>query len=350
MNLLSKRFGLVLAGVVGVGVIAALTIGASFALFNAQKSTPTHTFTAGTVALNNPAFGTCTPTTGALEPGDSGTCTFTVNYTGNLPAYIGAEATSSGALNPELTFTINGVTQTSSTPVVVGNSAGGKTSFTATVDYSFSSSADNNYQETQANVGVTFFAAQCSNNGMLASGVGDSGRNENCGDPGPASWSTTPTVSVSFAHSGPGSAAGWGTGDTSIVLTVPSSASDAGAYAVAILNNVGTSLPAAAPSFVTNFYDSGTPRWYIQLGTSGTNPYLFGYPSQYGNQWEVAGCTGTGNGTYSTYGLAVAAIAGCSNYVSNVTSVNIVADTSATNAYTANLTDVQYNGQSITAS
>ncbi|MGH9070430.1 MAG: SipW-dependent-type signal peptide-containing protein [Acidimicrobiales bacterium] len=58
MNLFTKRLGLVLAGVVGVGAIASLAIGASFALFTSSAPTQNNTFAAGTLALT--ACGTST--------------------------------------------------------------------------------------------------------------------------------------------------------------------------------------------------------------------------------------------------------------------------------------------------
>ena len=112
MNLFTKRFALVLGGVIGVGAIAALAIGASFALFSATSPGGSQTFQAGTVSLNSPATGNCAVSN--LEPGDTGTCSFTVDYGGSLPAYIGAEASVAGPLASQLSFTINSVPQPSS--------------------------------------------------------------------------------------------------------------------------------------------------------------------------------------------------------------------------------------------
>ncbi len=191
MNLFTKRFGLVLAGVVGVGAIAALAIGASFALFSATSAGASQTFTAGTVSLNSPTTGTCT--VGNLEPGDTGNCNFTVMYGGSLPAYIGAEATANGVLAPELSFTIDG-TALGSNPVLIGNSVAGSTldpngeTFTAVVGYALSAAADNSYQAQSAVVTVTFYAVQCSNNEY-----GSSARNETCSGT-PATWANAPGV------------------------------------------------------------------------------------------------------------------------------------------------------------
>ena len=187
MNLFTKRFGLVLAGVVGVGAVAALAIGASFALFTAQTSTGPQTFTAGSVSFNGTSFGSCSTDIASMEPGDSGTCDAVVNYTGSLPVYLGAEASATGDLTPELTFSINGVTQTSSTPVLIGNSAtDGDGNYTADISYTLSSSAGNSYQLKHSNVNVTFYAVQCSNNGPAYAG-----QNEGCAG-SPTSWTESP--------------------------------------------------------------------------------------------------------------------------------------------------------------
>ncbi|MDA8331893.1 MAG: TasA family protein [Candidatus Dormibacteraeota bacterium] len=350
MNLFTKRFGLVLAGVVGVGAIAALAIGASFALFNAQAGPVTQTFTAGTVTLSNPAAGACTTNIANMEPGDSGSCAFSVQYGGTLPAYIGVEIASAntvGLIN-ELQFTVNGNPVSASTPTVIGNSTTG-TGFTANLGYTLSMAAGNTYQGHSATVNVIFYAVQCSNNGELAQGGVDTGTNENCGDPGPASWHQAPAAAstLSFQNSSGGSA-GWtpNSDDASITLSV---ANSSGAYSVVDFNDVGTSLPTAAPSFTASYYASGTPRWYIQLGPSGTGPYLFGYPEPNGT-WVVNGCSGVDSGTGFTYAEAVSEIASnCPTYQNDVTSVNIVADTSAPAPYTTVLTDVQYDGVTYTS-
>ena len=120
MNLFTKRFGLVLAGVIGVGAIATLAMGASFALFSAQSGSGTKTFAAGTVKFSTDQSSTtsvCTETN--LEPGDSSTgyvganvldsgnhspallpCTFYGEYTGSLSAYVGLDITVTSSSAP----------------------------------------------------------------------------------------------------------------------------------------------------------------------------------------------------------------------------------------------------------
>ncbi|HUY08033.1 MAG TPA: hypothetical protein VMW80_01070 [Candidatus Dormibacteraeota bacterium] len=87
MNLATKRFGLVLAGVVGVGAIAAMAMGASFALFTSSATGISDTVTAGTVTLSNSASTSCTFTN--IAPGDAPTtCQYKVDYTGSLTAWM----------------------------------------------------------------------------------------------------------------------------------------------------------------------------------------------------------------------------------------------------------------------
>ncbi|MGC1184751.1 MAG: hypothetical protein WBA31_06315 [Candidatus Dormiibacterota bacterium] len=103
MNLATKRFGLVLAGVVTVGAIGSLALGASFALFSSNVASAPNSFAAGTVTLGpntTTGYVTCTETN--LAAGDSSagypggnqvdpTCDSSAVYSGSLNAYIGAQ-------------------------------------------------------------------------------------------------------------------------------------------------------------------------------------------------------------------------------------------------------------------
>src|ERR1039458_7596864 len=109
MNLFTKRSGLLLSAVVGVGAIAALSIGASFSLFTSTATGTPQTFAAGSGNLHSPTTENCTANVTTMEPGDTATCSFQVDYNGTLPAYIGAEASGTGALTSELSFTINSI-------------------------------------------------------------------------------------------------------------------------------------------------------------------------------------------------------------------------------------------------
>ena len=101
MNLFTKRFGLVLAGVIGVGAVASLAIGASLALFSSTATTQNNQISTGTLVLTS----TGSPVTeslytGSLEPGPYSTwqtnhsnsySTYTLNYTGSVNAFVGLD-------------------------------------------------------------------------------------------------------------------------------------------------------------------------------------------------------------------------------------------------------------------
>ncbi|MGH7643900.1 MAG: hypothetical protein ACREN7_02070 [Candidatus Dormibacteria bacterium] len=116
MNLFTKRLGLVLAGVVGVGAIASLAIGASFALFTGTAPQQSNTFTAGTLALTAcgvstyhggetttedgttpgtvpsncaDSTSTITSTVSGLEPGDTKSTNYVLQLaSGSEPAFV----------------------------------------------------------------------------------------------------------------------------------------------------------------------------------------------------------------------------------------------------------------------
>ena len=105
MNLVTKRFGLVLAGVVSVGAIAAMAIGASFALFSSTATPIVGTVTAGTVTLAQDATSSCTFGGSGIPiaPGDAPvTCTYTVHYTGSLDAWMLLNATVTSTAGPSV--------------------------------------------------------------------------------------------------------------------------------------------------------------------------------------------------------------------------------------------------------
>ncbi len=85
----SRRLGL-LAG--GLGLSVALVSAASFALFTSQANPQTDHFQAGTVILTSSGGDNNCTTTGValnnLEPGDSGSCTYTLTYQGSLNAWV----------------------------------------------------------------------------------------------------------------------------------------------------------------------------------------------------------------------------------------------------------------------
>lgn len=93
MNLFTKRLGLVLAGVVGVGAIASLALGASFALFTAQAPTQNNVFAAGTLSLTAGSETSTTTTFSNLAPGSNPSTFYQLDLGGSLDAFVGLDAT-----------------------------------------------------------------------------------------------------------------------------------------------------------------------------------------------------------------------------------------------------------------
>ena len=94
MSPIGKRIALTL---MTAGAVTALVGGASFALFSATANNDTNTFAAGTVSFSAPAQDqNCS--VGPMAPGDTATCTYDVTYSGSLNAWLGLNASESGAL------------------------------------------------------------------------------------------------------------------------------------------------------------------------------------------------------------------------------------------------------------
>jgi len=116
-----------------------------------------------------------------------------------------------------------------------------------------------------------------------------------------ASASTSLTVTLS-ASTGDGASATCSTSGT-IVLTTGSDVSNT--YAEADVNGVdGTALSPTEPSFVTDSYNSGSPRWVIELSNGNS---LWGYPPNAGlNGSDFAWAVNNGN-TYTSFATAYTA-------------------------------------------
>jgi hypothetical protein len=134
------------------------------------------------------------------------------------------------------------------------------------------------------------------------------------------------------------------------VLTVGSPS--ATTYAQIQLNSPPTAAPADAPTFSTNNYGAGSPRWDIQFADGDS---LFGYPSNAGldsNNWEVVPATAgtchtlTDTPQYTTYTNALAFIqnAGCGG---NVTGVSIVADGGQAAGTSDTITSISYGSATV---
>lgn len=161
-----------------VALITMLVSGATFALFTASTTNQSNTFTAGTVTLG-------TPTTTLIDiqnmaPGDSGTKTYSVAYTGSLDAFLGLDASVDGTLfdpaggNPlrltitnqaSGTFFDSNVTHSISDFQLNGIWTGGANEATnLTINYALPLAAGNFYQGAEGTLTLTVHAVQAANN------------------------------------------------------------------------------------------------------------------------------------------------------------------------------------------
>jgi hypothetical protein len=137
-----------------------------------------------------------------------------------------------------------------------------------------------------------------------------------------------------------------------VQLTVGSTTASTYGQMAVNLAAAGYAEPASPPSFTTDNYAAGSPRWVVALSDG---YYLFGYPAQLGtgatadftgNQWQVNGPSTTACGaSYTTYAKALA----CSDPagVATVKQAYIVADGDQAAKTVDMLTSVQYNGQTL---
>lgn len=111
MNLFTKRLALLSAAVIGTGAIASVATGATFALFSSSAATNlSQTYSAGTVTLggsttdavtlSNIVPGDCSyqgsgPYSWTIAPCDNldNTASYTLNYSGKAPAFVGVDLT-----------------------------------------------------------------------------------------------------------------------------------------------------------------------------------------------------------------------------------------------------------------
>jgi hypothetical protein len=147
--------------------------------------------------------------------------------------------------------------------------------------------------------------------------------------PVPAGYSAYVGGNAVTVSANDGGSAAVNAADT-LSLTVGSPSSTAFAQAVLSLP-AGSVLSHDVPSFTTDNYAAGSPRWVIELGNG---DHLFGYPAQLGgtantsftgNQWEADTHSGTAltSPLYTTYAAAVAAAGG---FGETVTSAYVVED------------------------
>ena len=143
-----------------------------------------------------------------------------------------------------------------------------------------------------------------------------------------------------------GGLAGWNS-DGTISLTMPAGAAqDAGAI-VQIAGQAAT-LPDSAPTFATDNYAAGSPRWYIQLHNGN---YLFGYPTNSGlgsSNWSENAGSGPSvpqnSNTYVDWATVLKDFPGA-----QVDSIQIVMDQDQPNT-TDTITSISYGGNQILGS
>lgn len=152
-----------------IGVIALIVSAASFALFTATSNNVSNTFTSGTVTLGTAATTVVNMTN--IAPGDTGSGTFSVEYTGSLSAWLGLDTSLSGTLTTcdgggKFTVTIGGGTYsaTGSNQVIGAAPVTTGTVTNLAVAWSLASNAGNDCQNKSAQLSMTVHAVQSSNN------------------------------------------------------------------------------------------------------------------------------------------------------------------------------------------
>ena len=145
-----------------VGVTALIVSAASFALFTAQAVNNNNTFSAGTVTLGTVAG--CTNTYNNIAPGDMGSFTCDVEYTGSLSAWIGYTAMLTGDLETCDGANSLQVANLQNTKTVIGPTATNGQHRAVTFNWNLPLAAGNSCQGDAGLVTVNFYAVQSANN------------------------------------------------------------------------------------------------------------------------------------------------------------------------------------------
>lgn len=145
-----------------VGVTALIVSAASFALFTAQTTNSDNTFSAGTVTLG--AVAGCANTINNIAPGDSGSFTCDVTYTGSLSAWVGYTAAMTGDLASCDGANSLQVSNLASSKTVIGGVASNGDHRAMTFNWNLPLAAGNSCQGDSALVTVNFYAVQSANN------------------------------------------------------------------------------------------------------------------------------------------------------------------------------------------
>lgn len=161
---------------------------------------------------------------------------------------------------------------------------------------------------------------------------------------GTAHAAVKPSLPVVLGASSDGASATWDSAGDVVLKTGTVTASTFARVAVSLKALPLQTAPAVPPSFTTDNYAAGSPRWVIELANGG---FVTGYPAQLGGtandsftgaQWAVGN-----SGTYESYAQA---LAGANDPLGNVqvSAAFIVADGSQPVSSTDVLSDVQYDG------
>lgn len=163
--MLAKRISVSLLVIAMVSLVVSAS---SFALFSAQSSNADNTFTAGTVSLGAPII--IPEVFDNIAPGDTGSSSYSIEYTGSLDAWIGLDTVSSGDLftcdggmfyadlsDGTNTYSANAVDQ------VVGEYAQGDT-LNLTLNWELDLAAGNDCQGDSGTVSMMVKAVQSRNN------------------------------------------------------------------------------------------------------------------------------------------------------------------------------------------
>lgn len=157
------------------------------------------------------------------------------------------------------------------------------------------------------------------------------------------------SLSVTLSSSGTGASAVWNAaGDPVLTVGSPSGST----YAKVTVNSPASAAPSTAPTFATNNYNSGSPRWLIQFADGDS---LAGYPSNAGlgsSNWTVVSAS---SGTcshlthvpeYDTYANVLAFIDdnGCGG---TVTGAAIIADGGQAAGTSDTITGISYDGETL---
>lgn len=148
------------------------------------------------------------------------------------------------------------------------------------------------------------------------------------------SASATPPPKLSFDASNDGASAGWSRGNHSpIELTLGTSD---GSFAEITINRVeGTAVSTLSePSFTTDNYGAGSPRYYITLSNGDS---LWGYPSNSGlNGTDMAWSVDNGN-SYESWSAAQS-----DEGDATVTGAYVIADADQTSGTTDQITNLTF--------